>query len=87
MAYLPVNAHWRDSARNAKFFIVDAYAAVPLLLFLLHIRLWTFGLAVLATAFFGILERFGFTVPIFLRWLRTFLGGSYKFARPWWRHE
>lgn len=45
-------AHWRDSARNVRFWIVDSRAAFPLLLFLLHIRLWTFVLAIIATAFF-----------------------------------
>ena len=34
MAMLPTaDAHWRDSARPAKFFFVDAKAAFPLLLF------------------------------------------------------
>lgn len=78
--------HWRDSARNARFFMVDARAAFPLLLFLLHIRLWTLSLALLAVTFFALLERFGFTVPIFIRWVRALLGGNYKTAQPWWRY-
>lgn len=87
MAQLPVNSYWRDSARTPRFFFVDAYAALPLVLLLLHIRWWTFGLAVSATLFFGLLERFGFTIPVFMRWLRVFIGGQYKFARPWWRYQ
>ncbi|PIQ44135.1 MAG: phosphoesterase [Gammaproteobacteria bacterium CG11_big_fil_rev_8_21_14_0_20_46_22] len=78
-------AHWRDSARAARFFMIDARAAFPLLLFLLHIKLWTFVLAVIATLFFGILERYGFTLVVFWRWFRTSLVGRRKVSSPWWR--
>lgn len=78
-------AHWRDTARPAKFFLVDYRAAFPLLLFLLHIRWWTFIFAVVTMIFLGILEHYGFTVSVFKRWLRTRLAGPRKFSRPWWR--
>lgn len=78
-------AHWRDSARNARFFLVDARAAFPIFLFLMHIRLWTGLLVVFSAVFFGILEHFGFTVPVFLRWLRLFFAGPVKLSAPWWR--
>jgi len=78
------NAHWRDSARSARFFIVDAQAAFPLLLFLLHIKLWTFVVAVLAMLFFTTLNRFGFSVIVFLRVVRSFLAGKRKNSFPWW---
>lgn len=79
------DAHWRDSARQARFFFVDAYAAFPILLMLLHIRVWTFLLAIGFMIFFAILERFKFTVPVFFRWLRNFMAGPIKIAKPWWR--
>jgi intracellular multiplication protein IcmT len=85
MARVPTEAHWRDSARTPRFFLIDARAAFPLLLFLMHIRLWSFILALLAMAFFGLLERYGFSVTVFLRWLRTVLAGSRKIAIPWWK--
>ncbi|MDP1602308.1 MAG: IcmT/TraK family protein [Legionella sp.] len=78
-------AHWRDSARSARFFIVDARAAFPIFLFLMHIRVWTGVLVILSAVFFGIIEHYGFTVPVFLRWLRNFLSGRIKSAQPWWR--
>ena len=78
------NAHWRDSARSARFFIIDAQAAFPVVLFLLHIRLWTFIIAIAATFFFTILNRFGYSVIVFLRFTRTFFAGSRKMAIPWW---
>ena len=80
-----MNAHWRDSSRNPRFFMVDAMAAIPLLFVLLHIRWWTFLLALGFMVFFGILEKFNFTVPVFFRWLRAFIAGPLKTAYPWWR--
>lgn len=79
------SAHWRDSARIARFFVIDSTAAFPLLLFLLHIEWWTFIVATIATTFFSILSRYGFTIPVFSRWLRSILAGPRKFAVPWWK--
>lgn len=78
------NPHWRDSARVPKFFFIDGEATFPMLLFLLHIRLWTLGVAVLATLFFTLLSRYGFSISTFLRWFRNFLVGNRKIAQPWW---
>ncbi|HAF87375.1 MAG TPA: phosphoesterase [Legionellales bacterium] len=80
-----VTAHWRDSARSARFFIVDARAAFPIFSFLMHIRLWTAALVIVSAIFFGIIEHYCFTVPVFLRWLRSFLAGKIKSTQPWWR--
>ncbi|OGT09065.1 MAG: phosphoesterase [Gammaproteobacteria bacterium GWE2_37_16] len=78
------SAHWRDSARSARFFIVDAQAAFPLLLFLMHITLWTFIVAVVTMLFFTVLNRFGFSVIVFGRLVRSFMAGKRKSAYPWW---
>jgi len=55
------------------------------MLFLLHIRIWTAVLALLAMLFFALVERYGFTIPVFLRWLRSKLAGPHKTATPWWK--
>lgn len=78
-------SHWRDSARSARFFMVDARAAFPIFLFLMHIRIWTGVLVLVSAVFFAIIEHYGFTVPVFLRWSRSFLAGSIKSSQPWWR--
>jgi intracellular multiplication protein IcmT len=85
MAGFSPHAHWRDSARAARFFLVDYRAAFPLVLFLLHIRYWSFIVAVVAMCFFALLERYGFTVNVFLRWFRSTLAGPRKMAIPWWK--
>ena len=85
MAGFSTSAHWRDSACSARFFMVDARAAFPIFLFLMHIRIWTASLVVISAVFFGIIEHYGFTVPVFLRWLRNFFAGRVKSAKPWWK--
>jgi intracellular multiplication protein IcmT len=79
------STHWRDSARPAKFFMIDAVAAFPLVLFFLHITWWSFFVAIAAMIFFTVLRRFGFSIPVFLRFVRGFFAGSRKFAIPWWK--
>ena len=79
-------AHWRDSARNVKFWFVDFRATFPLLILLLHIRLWTLALSIVAIVFFTLLERFGFTLIVFLRWMRAYVAGPRKIAQPWWKN-
>ena len=84
MAEFSSTSHWRDSARSPRFFLIDARAAFPIFIFLLHIKLWT-GLAVIFSAiFFSIIEHYGFTVPIFFRVLRNFIAGSQKNSQLWW---
>ena len=84
MASYRADSHWRDSARPARFWFLDCRAAFPFLLFLLHIRLWTFIVAIVAVIFFALLERYGFRVTVFGRWLRATLAGKRKMAIPWW---
>ena len=78
-------AHWRDSARTVRLFFLDFRACFPLLLLIFHIRLWTFFLALFATLFFTALDRYGFSLSVFMRWIRAFLAGPRKMAQPWWK--
>lgn len=84
MAGFAPTASWRDSARTARFFMVDARAAFPIFIFLMHIRVWTGVLVITSAIFFGILEHYGFTVPVFLRLARCFVAGPVKLSKPWW---
>ncbi len=80
----PPDAHWRDSARPPMLWLIDARSAFPLLFFLVHIRLWTFIVALSAIVFFSFLNHYGFTLQVFLRWLRALLAGRRKLSNPWW---
>ncbi len=85
MAGFSDSAHWRDSAKNAKFFLIDARAAFPLLLFILNIAWWTFYTAIITMFLFGLLEKAGYTLPVFFRLVRYRIAGNYKTSSPWWR--
>ncbi|HSW71233.1 MAG TPA: IcmT/TraK family protein [Gammaproteobacteria bacterium] len=37
------------------------------------------------TLFFTAIQYYGFTLNVFLRWIRAFLAGPRKIAQPWWR--
>ena len=78
-------AHWRDAARNPRFFFVDARSIFPVLLFLVHIRLWTALIALVVIIFLAIIEYYGFTVPVFFRVFKGFLAGPDRYSQPWWR--
>lgn len=84
MAVVIRQAHWRDSARATRFWLFDFRAAFPLLLLVVYLRFSTLIVAVLATLFFAALERYGFTVIVFLRAIRTWLAGPRKVVYPWW---
>lgn len=85
MAKVDAEAHWRDISRTPRFYIMDSLAALPLVLFILHIRLWTFLTALAIIIFLMVLERFKFTLPVFSRWVRSTLAGPLRVAKPWWR--
>lgn len=68
--------HWRNTARPVRFFSVDARASFPILLFVMHMRLWTLIFAVVVILVFFILERMGLNLPVAMRRLRLFFTGD-----------
>ncbi len=79
-----VQAHWRDSARPIKFFILDGKAVFPFVFFLVYMHVWTFIVATVSMVFFTLLNRYGFSPIVFFRWLRSSFAGRRKLAIPWW---
>lgn len=71
-------AKWRDSSRSPKFYGIDGTAVFPILLFLLHIKMWTLIVAIFGIVFFSVLRSYGFKLSIFFRWLRNILAGNRK---------
>lgn len=67
--------HWRNSQKIPRFFFFDARSFFVLLAFMVHIKLWTFSLALICIILFAILERLGLTFEASLRAFRSwFLG-------------
>lgn len=77
-------AHWRDSARSVKFFMLESEAVFPFLILIIHWSWWTLGIAIAATLFFSVLIHYGLNMKTFFRALRSFIAGKRKFAHPWW---
>jgi intracellular multiplication protein IcmT len=69
------DTHWRNSMKPARFFFLDARAAVPFVIMLLHLRLWTMIVATLTTMAFYILEQRGMNFAAALRGLRVWFVG------------
>ncbi|MGB4102280.1 MAG: IcmT/TraK family protein [Alphaproteobacteria bacterium] len=67
--------HWRNSQRVPRFFIFDARAFIALMLFMVHIALWTFALSIIAIFAFWTFERFGLTFEAALRAIRSWILG------------
>ena len=79
---------WRDTARPARiglhFVKPDARLSVFLLLFFLHVREWTAGVAGLAALFFVAAEHLGFGFETVFLALRAVLVGRIRpAAREW----
>ena len=67
---------WRESARAVRLAFMSAYVAVPLMVFLLHIRWWTFGVLVLTSIVMTVIERYGYTPPVALLAFRAWIAGK-----------
>lgn len=63
---------WSNSALKAKLFFISANALFPMILFMGHIRLWTFYVAIGFILFLASLEYFGYTPIIVSRKIRLF---------------
>lgn len=72
---------WYNTARNPKFFIVDAKVAIFIVIFLVHMRMETFGLLILVFIFFYLLEMKKINFKIFLKLVRIFFSGKVKRIR------
>ncbi len=75
---------WRDTGRTVRFFMFDAKAGIPFFVFLGHIKLWTFGFSLITFVVFGVLERFGISLPVALRMLRSWIAGPIRYGVAWW---
>lgn len=78
---------WRDTGRRVGLLGLDAWSLVPLLLWALHWRWWTFYIAVAGVIFFGVLQMFGMTVLSFVRWTRSRIAGADRSGTPWMKRS
>lgn len=67
--------YWRDTAQPLLLGFMSAYVTIPLMMFLLHIRLWTFLLLVATVIVMTVIERYGYSPPVALLALRARIAG------------
>ncbi|WP_440993251.1 IcmT/TraK family protein [Cysteiniphilum litorale] len=73
-----LDAHWRDSARTPKFFVIDAQVFIPIVLCLFHFRLWTVFLCAVVAIILIVLNYFKLNIKDFLQLLRELIVGREK---------
>lgn len=79
---------WRNTAQPARiglgFIKVDAKLSFFLLIFIFHIREWTFIMVSVLILVFWIVEKFGLSLEAALAFLRMSIGGwERSVSRPW----
>ena len=76
---------WRNTMLPIRIYIADARALIPMMVVLVHIRLWTFYIALAGIAVFAVLEWLGLTYPAAVRTVRRMIVGCRRSAIPAWK--
>lgn len=77
--------HWRNSYRPVKFFFLDWPIGVILMISLMHVRVWTMTIDVLAICLGLYMRHIGLGLPQAIRATRAWFAGSYRPALPYWK--
>lgn len=72
---------WRDTGNNPRFGPLDARAVFPIFLWMLHMRWWTFCLAIFSVAVLVFLGKKGIPVNVALRQGLSLLRGKRRPVR------
>lgn len=76
---------WRNTMLPIRIYVADARALIPLIVVLVHIRLWTFYVALAGIVIFAVLEWLGLTFPAAVRTARRWIVGRRRSAIPAWK--
>lgn len=79
-------AEWTQAVRGPHllWLPIPAYAGLPILMWVMHMRLWTFVLALGVCVALAVAKARGRTVVWIIRRLRSRLRGGVVYARPLW---
>lgn len=77
--------HWRDSARQPRFFVIDANIIWPMGLFLFAMSSRTTLLLIFSALFLLALEKTNFTILKFSRFVYVLIGGKTRYRKGWWQ--
>lgn len=68
---------WRDSGRITRFFFIDGRALFPLLFVLYRPSHFKFMVSIPIIIFLSIIEYYGLTLPVTIRFLKRSFAGKY----------
>jgi intracellular multiplication protein IcmT len=77
--------HWRDSARPARFFIVDANIIYPIMIFFFNINKKTSIFLILSFIFFFAMDRTNFNINRVIRYAKVCISGNMRYRKGWWQ--
>jgi len=75
----------KNVSKGLKFFFIDGFAAIPLVLTLVHIRIYTLVITALLVISLTVLRHLGLRTEWLWRFLRSRVAGNDRSARPYWR--
>jgi intracellular multiplication protein IcmT len=78
---------WRNTALPVRILMLDARACLPVLCVVVYWSWTTLYIALLGTAFFGLISFFGLTMPALFRVVRRWLVGRLRPAVPAWKRR
>ncbi|MEP3670787.1 MAG: IcmT/TraK family protein [Roseibium sp.] len=73
--------YWRETQKPVKFLFVDGRVVVVILLMLMHIKLWTFLLALTTVLVVFLFGRKGISMDSIIRFIRATIVGKKRTAR------
>lgn len=73
--------YWRETHKQPRFLVFDGRVVLPILLSILHMRLWTVILAVVILGVLFFFDRKGISTDSILRYLRATFVGKRRTAR------
>jgi len=76
---------WRNTMLPVRVYVVDARVLIPLMIVLVHVRLWTLYVGLGGIAVFTALEWLGLTFPAAVRTARRWIVGRRRPAIPAWK--
>lgn len=88
-AFVVSQAPWRNTALPTMLWAVEGYAVLPFILWLVHIRWWTFWLAVSFCLVLTVIRYFGLDARSAYRLMGAFLiralaGGHIRASAAYW---
>jgi hypothetical protein len=69
---------WRDTGRSMRFGPVDARILGLVMIWIYHVKLWTFGIGVFGVAILAFSEWKGYTIPNALRRISVLTMGTHR---------